>query len=91
MNKVKSRHICQSAVLISKEFGGCVPTQRAGLLRMAGIGPTLAPLLEFLYAHDDAERRKQKELPLQEMKKTSSQPKAENKIEEDDEVVIVQN
>lgn len=86
MNKVKSRHICESAVLIRKEFGGRVPTQRAGLLRMAGIGPTLAPLLEFLYTHDDEERKGK----AQEQKTQKPLPlcKAE---EDDDEIVILED
>lgn len=52
-NKVKSKHILQSAATIQTEFGGRVPGRREGLLRMAGIGPTLAPLLEFLFTRLD--------------------------------------
>jgi len=59
-NKVKSRHILQTANIIEKEFRGKVPRRREGLLKMAGIGPTLAPLLEFLFARHE-EEQEQKE------------------------------
>jgi len=60
-NKVKSRHILQTANVIEKEFGGHVPKRKEQLLKMAGIGPTLAPLLEFLFAWLDKEEREDEE------------------------------
>ncbi len=61
-NKVKARHIVLSARRIRDELGGRVPRDMAGLLTIHGIGPTLAPLLVFLFKHHHEEQtRKEKE------------------------------
>lgn len=75
-NKVKSRHILQTANVIEKEFGGKVPRRREELLKMAGIGPTLAPLLEFLFARHDKEEKEDKE-GGKEGRKKQEKPKGE--------------
>lgn len=55
--KVKSKHIVQSARRIRDELGGAVPRTLEGLLTMAGIGPTLAPLLVFLFQYREQKQQ----------------------------------
>jgi endonuclease-3 len=60
INKVKSRHIVQSARRVRDELGGVVPRTLEGLLGMAGIGPTLAPLLVFLFEYPERKKEQQR-------------------------------
>lgn len=55
VNKVKSKHVVLSARRIRDELNGHVPTTMQGLLTMHGIGPTLGPLLVFLFQYHQQE------------------------------------
>lgn len=51
INKVKSKYVWLAAKKIKGKFGGKVPVDEEGVLGLPGIGPTLAPLLLFLYRY----------------------------------------
>jgi endonuclease III len=48
-NKAKAKHLRLAAIKVRDELGRRVPTTEKGLLDIPGIGPTLAPLLAFLF------------------------------------------
>lgn len=50
-NKVKSRYIHSAAKLIHEKWNGLIPMDEKSVLDIPGIGPTLAPLLVFLYQY----------------------------------------
>lgn len=76
-NKVKSKHIVQSARRIRDELGGAVPRTLEGLLTMAGIGPTLAPLLVFLFKY--REQKQQQEMQQKAGKEEAQQGDVDGK------------